>query len=60
MEVLKKNTDLFFQNFSKILNEDSYITVNDKKNNNAFKKVKVLIGLMLLFLIILFIGFYVR
>ena len=57
---VKKNTDLFFQNFSKVLNEDSYIIVNDKKNNITINKIKVLIGLMLLFLIILFIGFYVR
>ena len=57
---VKKNTDLFFQNFSKILNEDSNIIINDKKNNITINKVKVLICLMLLFLIIFFIGFYVR
>ncbi len=57
---VKKNTDLFFHNFSKILNEDSKIIINDKKNNITINKIKVLIGLMLLFLIILFIGFYVR
>jgi carbon monoxide dehydrogenase subunit G len=56
---VKKNTDLFFQNFSKILNEDSNIIFNGKKNNIIIKKVKVLICLILLFLIILFIGFYV-
>ena len=57
---VKKNTDLFFQNFSKVLNEDSCIIVNNKKNNITFKKEKVLIFLTLLFLIILFIGLYVR
>ena len=57
---VKKNTDLFFQNFSKILNEDFNITINDKKNNIVIRKGKVLICLILLFLIILFIGFYVR
>ena len=57
---VKKNTDLFFQNFSKILNEDSKIIINDKKNNITVNKIKVSICLMLLFLIILFIGFYVR
>ena len=57
---VKKNTDLFFQNFSKILNEDSNIMINDKKNNITIKKVKILKCLVLLFLIILFIGLYVR
>ena len=57
---VKKNTDLFFQNFSKILNEDSNIMINDKKNNITIKKVKVFTCLILLFLIILFIGLYVR
>ena len=57
---VKKNTDLFFQNFSKILNEDSNIIINDKKNNITIKKVKVFTYLILLFLIILFIGLYVR
>ena len=57
---VKKNTDLFFQNFSKILNEDSNIVINDKKNNITIKKVKILTCLVLLFLIILFIGLYVR
>ena len=52
--------DLFFQNFSKILNDDSNIILNDKKNNITIKKVKVLTCLILLFLIILFIGLYVR
>ena len=57
---VKKNTDLFFQNFSKVLNEDSKVILDDKKNNSTIKKVKVLICLILLFLIILFIGLYVR
>ena len=57
---VKKNTDLFFQNFSKALNEDSKVILNDKKNNTTIKKVKVLTCLILLFLIILFIGLYVR
>ena len=57
---VKKNTDLFFQNFSKILNEDFNITINYKKNNIIIRKGKVLICLILLFLIILFIGLYVR
>ncbi len=57
---VKKNTDLFFQNFSKILNEDYKVILNDKKNNITFKKEKVLMFLILLFLIILFIGLYVR
>ena len=57
---VKKNTDLFFQNFSKVLNEDSKVILNDKKNNTTIKKVKVLTYLILLFLIILFIGLYVR
>ena len=57
---VKKNTDLFFRNFSKILNEDSNIIINDKKNIITVKKVKVLTYLILLFLIILFIGLYVR
>ena len=57
---VKKNTDFFFQNFSKILNEDSNIIINDKKNNITSKNVKVLTCLILLFLIILFIGLYVR
>ena len=56
---VKKNTDLFFQNFSKVLNEDSKVILDDKKNNSTIKKVKVLICLILLFLIILFIGLYV-
>ena len=57
---VKKNTDLFFQNFSKILNEDTNIIINDEKNNITIKKVKVLICIILLFLIILYIGLYVR
>ena len=57
---VKKNADLFFQNFSKILNEDSNNIINDKKNNNNIKKVKFFTYLILLFLIILFIGLYVR
>ena len=57
---VKKNTDLFFQNFSKVLNEDSKVILDDKENNSNIKKVKVLICLILLFLIILFIGLYVR
>ena len=56
---VKKNTDLFFQNFSKVLNEDYKVILNDKKNNITFKKEKVLMFLILLFLIILFIGLYV-
>ena len=57
---VKKNTDLFFKNFSKVLNEDSKVILDDKENNSTIKKVKVLICLILLFLIILFIGLYVR
>ena len=57
---VKKNTDLFFKNFSKVLNEDSKVILDDKENNSNIKKVKVLICLILLFLIILFIGLYVR
>ena len=57
---VKKNTDLFFQNFSKVLNEDSIVNLNDKKNYTAIKQVKVLTYVILLFLIILFIGLYVR
>ena len=57
---VKKNTDLFLQNFCKVLNEDSKVILNDKKNNITFKKEKVLMFLILLFLIILFIGLYVR
>ena len=57
---VKKNTDLFFQNFSKVLNENSKVFLNDKKNNTTIKKVKVLACFILLFLIILFIGLYVR
>jgi carbon monoxide dehydrogenase subunit G len=57
---VKKNTDVFFQNFSKILNEDSSIILNDKINNTIIKRVKFLTCLILLFLIILFIGLYVR
>ena len=60
MEVLKKIQIFFFQNFSKILNEDSNIIINDKKNYITSKNVKVLTCLILLFLIILFIGLYVR
>ena len=57
---VKKNTDLFFQNFSKSLNEESEIIINNKKNKITIKKVKVLTFLTLLFFIILFIGLYVR
>ena len=57
---VKKNTDLFFQNFRKILNEDPNMIINDKKNNITIKKVKVFTCLILLFLIFLFIGLYVR
>ena len=57
---VKKNTDLFFQNFSKILNEDYKLNVNDKKNNIIIGKVKVLTYLIILFFIILFIGIHVR
>ena len=57
---VKKNTDLFFQNFSKILYEDSSIIIDDKKNKITINKVKFIICIILLFLIILFIGFYVR
>ena len=57
---VKKNTALFFQNFSKVLNEDSKVILNDKKNKTTIKKVKVLTCLILLFVIILFIGLYVR
>ena len=57
---VKKNTDLFFQNFSAVLNEDSKVILNEKENNTIMKKVKVLACLILLFLIILFLGLYVR
>ena len=57
---VKKNTNLFFQNFSKILSEDSNTDINDKKNNIKNGKVKVLTYLVLLSLIILFVGLYVR
>ena len=57
---VKKNTDLFFKNLSKILNEDSKLNVNNKKNNIIVGKLKVLTYFILLFLIILFIGFHVR
>ena len=57
---VKKNTDLFFKNFSKILNEDTNIIINDKQNIITIKRVKVLTFLILLFLIILFLGLYVR
>ena len=57
---VKKNTDLFFKNFSKVLNEDSKVILDDKENNSNIKKVKVLICLILMILIILFIGLYVR
>ena len=57
---VKKNTDLFFQNFSKILNEDSNFNINDKKNNIITRKVKILSYLILLCSIILLIWFYVR
>ena len=57
---VKKNTDLFFQNFSKILNEDSNIIINDKKSSTTIEKIKILTCSILLFLIILFIGLYVR
>ena len=56
---VKKNTDLFFQNFSKTLNEQANININGKKNNYIIEKVKFLTYLILLFLIILFIGLYV-
>ena len=57
---VKKNTDLFFKNFSKILNEEPQIVTNNKKNNFIIRKIKVLIYLILLFAIILFIGLYVK
>ena len=57
---VKKNTGLFFQNFSKILDENSNIIINNKKNKITVKKVKILTCLSLLFFIILFIGLYVR
>ncbi len=57
---VKKNTDLFFKNFSKVLNEESKVILNEKKNNTTIKTVKALTCLILLFLIILFIGLYVR
>ena len=56
---VKKNTDLFFQNFSKVLNEDSKVILNDKKNNSTIKKIKILTCFILLFAIILIIGLYV-
>ena len=43
-----------------ITNEDSKIILNDKINNTTIKKVKLLTCLILLFLVILFIGLYVR
>ena len=57
---VKKNTDLFFQNFSKILNENSNTNINDKKNYTFIGKFKFFTYLTLLFLIILFIWLYVR
>ena len=55
VKVLDSSTE-----FPKVLNEDSKVILDDKKNNSTIKKVKVLIFLILLFLIILFIGLYVR
>ena len=57
---VKKNTDLFFQNFSELLNEGSNINTNNKKNNSIVGKMKGFTILILLFLIFLFIGFYVK
>ena len=57
---VKKYTDLFFKNFSEFLNEDYKIITNNKKNYSIIDKLKVLTYLVLLFLIILFIGLYVK
>ena len=57
---VKKNTDLFFRNFSELLNEDTKLSINNKKNYNIIGKGKVLACIILLFLIILFTVFYVR
>ena len=57
---VKKNTDLFFQNFSKILNDNSDINIYNKKNNVITGKVRFFSYLILLSLIIFFIWSYVR
>ena len=57
---VKKNTDLFFQNFSKILNENSNTNINDRKNKVIIGKIKVFTYLTILFFITLFIWLYVR
>ena len=57
---VKKNTDLFFQNFSKLLNEDNMLNTNDKKDHIIIGKMKTFTYLILLLLIVLFIGLYVR
>ena len=57
---VKKNTDLFFQNFREILNKNSRLKTNYKINSNFVGRVKVFAFLILLFVSILFIGLYVR
>ncbi len=57
---VKKNTDLFFKNFSEILDKNFELNSNNKKVNSIFAKAKILAYLVLLFLFILFIGSYVR
>ena len=46
MEVLK-NIDLFFQNFSKVLNEDTKVILDDKNNlplkNKSFNMLNFII-----------------
>ena len=57
---VKKNTDLFFQNFREILNKNSRLETNYKINSNIIGRLKALVFLIFLFLSILFIGLYVR
>ncbi len=57
---VKKNADLFFKNFSEHLNKDQVINTTKKKNYNIFGKLKLFSYFIILLLIILFMGVYVR
>ncbi len=58
---VKKNTDLFFKNFSKNLDDENQVYSETEKNiDNSYSSKKVFLYLGLFFFLILIIGFYVK
>ena len=58
---VKKNTDIFFKNFSKNLDDQNQVYSETEKNiDNSYTSKKVFLYLGLFFFLILIIGFYVK